>query len=65
MSFKERNKNNIDLQKFIFIYNLGYHAGHHDTVEGNYTDIFPCDMKQYHEDIVAEILDEKYKIEKQ
>jgi hypothetical protein len=40
------------------LYNSGYHAGHHDTVEGYYVDILDCDMETYHEDIVAEILEE-------
>lgn len=40
------------------IYNSGYKAGHHDTVEGGYTDIFSCDMDTYHEDLVAELVDD-------
>jgi hypothetical protein len=42
----------------IRLYNSGYHAGHHDTVEGGYTDILQCDMDTYHDDVVAEILSE-------
>ena len=38
------------------IYNSGYHAGHHDTVEGGYVDIFSVDMDTYHADVVAEII---------
>jgi hypothetical protein len=38
------------------LYNSGYHAGHHDTVEGMYTDIYPVDMDSYHDDLVAEIV---------
>ena len=42
----------------VRLYNQGYHAGHHDTVEGGYVDIFTCDMDTYHADVVAEILQE-------
>ena len=38
------------------IYNSGYHAGHHDTVEGSYVDIVPADMDTYHTEEVAELL---------
>ena len=40
-------------QQAVRIYNSGYHAGHHDTVEGCYTHILPCDMSTYHDDVVA------------
>ena len=42
-------------QRAVRIYNSGYHAGHHDTVEGCYTHILPCDMSTYHDDIVAKL----------
>jgi hypothetical protein len=38
------------------LYNTAYHAGHHDTVEGCYTHVYPQDMDSYHEDIVQEWL---------
>lgn len=38
------------------LYNTAYHAGHHDTVEGCYTHVYPQDMGSYHEDIVQEWL---------
>ena len=38
------------------VYNSGYHAGRHDTIEGSYVDIFPCDMDSYHEDVVGELV---------
>lgn len=49
-------------QKEILIhaYNSGYTAGHHDTVEGCYVDVLPCDMTEYHEDVVSELADELY-----
>ena len=39
----------------IYLYNKGYHAGHHDTVEACYTDIMDCDMGEYHADEVNDI----------
>ena len=48
-----------DLLAFVVgVYNQGYKAGHHDTVEGGYVDIFDCDMNTYHEDVVREIITE-------
>ena len=41
----------------VRLYNAGYKAGHHDTVEGQYTDIFEVDMDSYHKDAVAEIIE--------
>ena len=40
----------------VHIYNSGYHAGHHDTVEGGYVDIHPSDMDSYHAEEVSELL---------
>ena len=40
----------------VHIYNSGYHAGHHYTVEGGYVDIHPSDMDTYHAEDVAELL---------
>ena len=40
----------------VRIYNSGYHAGHHDTVESQYVDIHDCDMDTYHSETVADIL---------
>lgn len=42
------------LPLLIRLYNTGYRAGHEDTVEGGYTDVFPCDMDAYHDDFVEE-----------
>ena len=52
----------VDLKNLINIYNSGYHAGHHDTVEGSYTDILSSDMNTYHEDVVCNLLDELWKV---
>lgn len=38
------------------LYNTAYHAGHHDTVEGGYTHVYPQDMDSHHEDTVQEWL---------
>lgn len=46
----------MNMRLFIHVYNSGYHAGHHDTVEGTYTDVLPVDMDNYHDDIVSELL---------
>ena len=40
------------------LYNSGYKAGHHDTVEAMYVDIFDCDMENYHEGEAQEKLEE-------
>ncbi len=42
----------------IHLYNSGYHAGHNDTVEGQYIDICTQDMDTYHEEIVCELVEE-------
>ncbi len=48
---------NTKLRKVaIKLYNLGYHSGHEDTVEGCYTHIYSCDMYEYHNDVVSDIL---------
>ena len=41
----------------VLLYNQGYLAGHHDTVESQYTHIYSEDMDSFHADIVAEILE--------
>jgi len=38
----------------VHMYNFGYKAGHHDTVEGQYIDLDRRNMGTYHSDIVAE-----------
>lgn len=40
----------------VHVYNSGYLAGHHDTVEGGYVDIHSNDMDTYHAEEVAEFL---------
>lgn len=37
------------------LFNSGYLLGHHDTVEGQYTDIHRDDFETYHSEEVAEI----------
>ena len=40
------------------IYNSGYAAGRHDTVEGVFTDVHQSDMDSYHDDVVGELLED-------
>jgi len=40
----------------VWMYNQGYQAGHHDTVEGAFTDVHPDDIDTYHDDVVAELI---------
>ena len=42
----------------VRLFNAGYKAGHHDTVEGQYTDIFEEDMETFHEEEVSQFLEE-------
>ena len=44
----------------VWLYNQGYKAGHHDTVEAGYVDIHRDDMTTYHDDVVAEMLLEQH-----
>jgi hypothetical protein len=48
---------NVKLRSLMIrIYNSGYKAGHHDTVEAGYVDIHDCDMDTYHAETVDDIL---------
>jgi len=49
----------------VHIYNSGYQAGHHDTVEGRYVDIHPSDMDSYHAEEVAELREALAKLEEE
>lgn len=50
-------RENARLQSLMIrIYNSGYKAGHHDTVEAGYVDIHDCDMETYHAETVEDIL---------
>ncbi len=44
----------VTLAELTELYNVGYHAGHEDTVEGTYLDVLPVDMREIHGDIVGE-----------
>lgn len=39
-------------QLLIIMYNSGYEAGHHDTVESGFVPIHSSDITSYHADIV-------------
>lgn len=43
-------------EREIKLYNQGYLAGHHDTVESIFTDIFQGDMSTYQADVVLDLL---------
>lgn len=45
-----------DLCRLFF---RAYHSGHHDTVEGKYTDVLYVDADSYHEEAVREFLSEE------
>ena len=63
-AYKHAVEDNVDLARqldavksmHVRIYNSGYMAGHNDTVEAIFTDIYPCDMDTYHEEEVAELV---------
>ncbi len=46
----------------IYIYNCGYCAGHHGTVEGHYLHLVPEDMETYHAEVVEELLADMRKL---
>jgi len=46
----------LTMPQLIRLFNLGYSSGHHDTVEGQYTDIFNEDKDSYHAEDVQEIV---------
>lgn len=48
----------VPLEMACKIYNSGYQSGHHDTVEGGFTDVQYSDRGEHHSDEVQELLDE-------
>lgn len=57
----DRLNSNEELKKVkerlaMRLYNSGYKAGHHDTVEAVYEDIHWFDMENYHEEEALEII---------
>lgn len=47
------------LKKLLcYVYNSGYKSGHHDTVEGSYTDVMFVDFIDYYEKETQELLNE-------
>src|SRR3546814_3198215 len=40
-----------------YIYNSGYMAGHQDTVEGCFTELFSADMATYHGDVFSALME--------
>ncbi|MFA9207856.1 MAG: hypothetical protein ACEQSN_06235 [Yersinia sp. (in: enterobacteria)] len=43
---------------YVSLFNHGYGSGHHDTVEGQYTDIHRSDITTYHDDVVGELVED-------
>ncbi|HHA0036604.1 TPA: hypothetical protein ACOEXB_003340 [Yersinia enterocolitica] len=43
---------------YVSLFNHGYGSGHHDTVEGHYTDIHRSDITTYHDDVVGELVED-------
>ncbi|MGP2833555.1 hypothetical protein ACTVKO_09590 [Serratia nevei] len=43
----------------IKLFNLGYLRGHESTVEGYFVDVHWCDIDTYHDDVVAEIIEDE------
>ena len=41
------------------LYAIAYSDGHHATVEGNYTDVLPCDWDIYFDNEVGDFLGER------
>jgi len=41
------------------VFNLGYHAGHEDTVEARYVDIHYSELDTYHNEEVIDIIKEE------
>lgn len=42
----------------VRIYNAGYSAGHHDTVEGGFVHVHNQDKATYHADVVLDLIEE-------
>lgn len=38
------------------LYNIGYNAGHHDTVESVFANVLEVDLENYHEEEAQEIV---------
>ena len=55
---EQKDKRIAELEgTLIWLYNQGYHAGHHDTVESVFIDLMPVDMETYHDDVVADLME--------
>ena len=39
----------VALEIMVEVYNAGYAAGHHDTVENSFVDVQACDKQTYHQ----------------
>jgi RAB protein geranylgeranyltransferase component A len=48
----------VALKMMTEVYNAGYAAGHHDTVEGYYVTVLDRDKKEYHSGDVEALVSE-------
>jgi hypothetical protein len=55
---KPNNCIKLNLEQLTKIYNIGYAAGHNDTVENCFTDVCYQDAGEYHQDVVEEIIED-------
>lgn len=44
-------------EALVHMYNQGYNAGHHDTVEACFSPVLQADIDDYHNDVVQELAD--------
>ena len=51
------------LDLMVEIYNAGYAAGHHDTVEGGYVQVHDQDKRTYHAEPVEDLVCERFRVE--
>lgn len=55
-----RSLSDEDLMKLmVYMFNTGYHYGHHATVESNFIDVHRSDMEYYHSDVVDDVLNDR------
>ena len=49
----------VNFSDLVELFNEGYAYGHRDTVEGDYTPIYPQYMREHQADIVCDVLQDK------
>ena len=48
----------LSIEQITHIYNIGYNAGHNDTVEGQDLPAHHTEMETHHRDVVEEIIED-------